>query len=111
MGDSSVVEFLRDLSIIIAVGMSGVLLLVLTLVALMLYKKVSRTLTAIQGAAESAQQGSKAILDKIIKPATGNTAASFGVGRIAGFVFGLLKSRNSKKDKSKKDSKDSKDGG
>ena len=103
MGDSSVVEFLRDLSIIIAVGMSGILLLVLTVVALMLYKKLSRTLAAIQGAAENAQEGTKAILDKFIKPAAGNTAASFGVGRIAGFIFGLMKSRKSKKDKSKKD--------
>ena len=97
MGDSSVVEFLRDLSIIIAVGVGGVLLLILTVAALALYKKLSRTLSALQGTAENAQEGSRALLDNVIKPVAGNAAASYGAGRAASFLFGFLRKRSSKR--------------
>ncbi len=96
MGDSSVVEFLRDLSIIIAVGVSSVSLLILTVAALALYKKLSRTLNALQGTAQNVQEGSRALLDNVIKPVTGNAAASHGAGRAAGFLFGFIRKRGSK---------------
>ena len=96
MGDSSVVEFLRDLSIIIAVGVGGISLFILTVAALVLYKKLNRTLSALQGTAENAQEASRALLDNVIKPVTGNAAASHGAGRAAGFLFGFMRKRGSK---------------
>ena len=96
MGDSSVVEFLRDLSVIIAVGIGTVLLLTLTIVSVMIYRKLTITLTALQRTAQNAQEGSKAILDKVVKPMTGNATASYGAGQVAGFLLGFFKRRNPK---------------
>lgn len=78
--------------------MSAVLLLILTVTVVVIYKKLSRALTALQGTAQNAQEVSRAIMDKIVKPVGGNAAASYGVARIAGFLFGFIKKRRSKGD-------------
>ena len=80
-------EFLRDLSIIIAGGFIVVWLLVLTVIAVVIYRKVSGTLTAIGQTAQSAQESSRAIRDKLVNVNPGYKVAAVGIGKLGSFFF------------------------
>ena len=89
LGDSSLVEFLRDISIIIAGGVITVWLLVLAIAAVVLYKKVSGALTAVKQTAKTAQEKTRAIGDELANANLGHNAAAVGVGigKLGGFLL------------------------
>ena len=92
MGDSTLVEFLRDLSIIIAGTAMVIWLLVMATIAIMVYKKFNAALVAVRSTAHSLQEGGMAIKDSFAgkNPLFGIAAAGFGKA-IGAMVRGAFK--------------------
>ncbi len=90
---SDVITFLRDLSIIIAGGVITLWLFVLTIVLLMVYKRVNTTLGAIKETAYNARDSSKAIRDKLVNGDRRYGIAAMGIGTLAKFLFRSRKRR------------------
>ena len=71
MGDSMDIEFLRDLVIVIAGAALVLWLIVMAIIAILLYRKVSAVLTLARSALASIQDGSKAIREALSLRARG----------------------------------------
>ncbi|MDE2963578.1 MAG: hypothetical protein OXU26_06680 [Acidobacteriota bacterium] len=84
VGDSTLVEFIRDIVVIVA-GLALVLwLLLLAIIALVLVKKINSTVTAVRTSAHSLAEGGQALRDSFAgkNPFFGIAAA--GMGRAIG---------------------------
>ena len=87
MGDSTLVEFIRDISIIVA-GFTLVLsLLVMIIIALLIYKKINAALSAVRHSAHSLAEGGQALKESFAgkNPLFGIAAA--GLGKAVGGLF------------------------
>ena len=93
MPSSDVIAFLRDLSIIIAGGVITLWLFVLTIVLLVVYKRVNTTLGAIKQAAHNARDSSTAIRDKLVSGGRGYDLAAMGIGTLGKLLFWSVRRR------------------
>ena len=84
MGDSTLVEFLRDIFIIVASVALALWLLVMGIIAIVVVKKLNAAISAVRHAAASLQEGGQAIKDSLggKNPFLGIAAA--GVGKVIG---------------------------
>ena len=89
MGESTLVEFIRDISIIIAGAALVLWLLVMVTIAILLYKKINAALSAVRHSAHNLAEGGQALRDSFAgkNPLFGIAAA--GLGKAIG---GLLRS-------------------
>lgn len=89
VGDSTLVEFIRDIAIIIAGGALALWLLVMGVIAVLVYKKINAALAAVRHSAQNLAEGGQALKDSFAgkNPLLGIAAA--GVGKALG---GLLRS-------------------
>lgn len=84
MGDSTLVEFIRDI-VIIAAGLALVLwLLIMAIIAIVLVKKINAALAAVRTSAHNLAEGGQALRDSFAgkNPFFGIAAA--GLGRAVG---------------------------
>lgn len=81
MGDSTLVEFIRDLSIIVAGGALVLWLLLMGIIAILVFKKLNAAIAAARNAAHNLSEGGQSIKDSFAgkNPFFGIAAA--GVGR------------------------------
>ena len=96
MGDSTLIEFLRDLSIVIASGVLVLSLLVMVVIALLLYKKLNAVLLAVRQTAANMQESAQAVRNSFTgrNPLLG--LATAGLGKAMGVLFRAATSRRSR---------------
>ncbi len=80
MGDSTLVEFLRDIFIIIAGAAVVLWSLVMVIIAILIYKKLNLALTAARNAAHNLSESGQAVRDSFAgkNPFFGIAAAGLG---------------------------------
>ena len=87
VGDSTLVEFIRDI-VVIAAGLALVLWLsLMAIIALVLVKKINAAVTAVRTSAHNLAEGGQALKDSFAgkNPLLGIAAA--GMGRAIGALF------------------------
>ena len=87
MGDSTLVEFLRDLSIIIVGSALVVWLLVMAVIAILVYKKLNAALASVKQSARNIQESSQAVKDSLAGKNPVFRIAAAGVGKAIGLLF------------------------
>ena len=80
MGDSTLVEFLRDIFIIIAGGALLLWSLVMVIIAILVYKKLNAALFAVRNTAHNLSESGQAVRDSFAgkNPLFGIAAAGLG---------------------------------
>ena len=80
VGDSTLIEFLRDLFIVIAGAALVIWLLVMGIIAILIYKKFNAALLAVRNTAHNLQEGGQAFKDSFSgkNPLFGIAAAGLG---------------------------------
>lgn len=80
MGDSTLIEVIRDISIIVAGAALVVWLLVMAAIAVLVYKKINAALSAVRHSAHNLAEGGQAIRESFAgkNPLFGIAAAGFG---------------------------------
>jgi uncharacterized protein YoxC len=86
---AEVIGVVRDIALIAVLLMAMVVLLVT-------YRKLSSALESIKRTIKSAEDISDALSTKIVGPATAGSGIASSAGKMAGFLFGLLKKSKSK---------------
>jgi hypothetical protein len=87
VGDSTLIEVIRDISIIIAGGALVLWLLVMATIAVLVYKKINAALSAVRHSAQNLAEGGQAIKESFVgkNPLFGIAAA--GLGKAVGGLF------------------------
>ena len=80
MGDSTLVEFIRDIFIILAGGALVLWSLAMVIIAILVYKRLNATLSAARNAARNLSESGQAFRDSFAgkNPLFGIAAAGFG---------------------------------
>ena len=80
MGEGTLVEFIRDIAIIVAGAALVLWLLVMVTIAILLYKKINAALSAVRHSAHNLAEGGQALRDSFAgkNPLFGIAAAGFG---------------------------------
>ena len=74
------------------------LLLVTLLVVLFTYRKISRVFRAANRIVKETEEIVSAVSGKIVKPAASGSGVAFGVGKIAAFLYGLIRRKRGSDD-------------
>lgn len=83
-----------DLIGIIRDALMILIFLIVAVVLLMIWRKISVVLNSLGNAAKSAEEITDLISSKIAKPAAAGSGMAFGLGKMAAFVAGFGKKRN-----------------
>ena len=84
-----VVAVIRDLSIILFIGVGTSVLLLTTVLGLLLYRKVAPILDSAKATIKYTQEATSQLSEKVVKPLIGASTRTFTVGRVVAFILGL----------------------
>ena len=87
MGDSTLIEFLRDHAIVIASAALVLWLLAMGIIALLLFKKLNTTITTVRQTVSSVQGSAEALRDSVAGKNLFFGIAAAGLGKGLGALF------------------------
>lgn len=84
---------IRDM-LLILLAITGVLVSVtISVVTLLLYRKVSPIITAAKTTVDQAQETSSIISEKIVRPMVASSTLAHSAGQVVSFIIGLSKGK------------------
>ncbi len=93
MDAAELVALVRDLTMILFVGVGILALLVTTVLVTLLYRKVAPLLDSARTTVKQAQEASSLLSKKVVKPLVNASTFSHTAGRIIGFILGLSRGK------------------
>ena len=89
----TLIELTRDISIIIFSCVSILSLTILTVLGIVLYRKLAPMIESAHKAAQNTETFSSQLGDKIIKPMMRASTIAYTAGRMVAFVLGINKGK------------------
>ena len=86
---TEIVAIIRDIAIVLLIGAMFFVILIMTIVTFLIYRKVSSLMDSIQKTAKDAKEISTTISEKIVKPLAARSAFALGAGQILAFLLGI----------------------
>ncbi len=84
---------IRDM-LLILLAITGVLVsVIISVVTLLLYRKVSPIITAAKTTVDQAQETSSIISEKIVRPMVASSTLAHSAGQVVSFIIGLSKGK------------------
>ncbi len=93
MEASELVAFLRDLSLIMFSGIAVFSLVIVTVLIILLYRKLSPVLDSSRITAKNAEELSSKLGEKLEKPLNGISSFAYTSGRLLSFILGISKGK------------------
>ena len=93
METSEFIGVIRDLAIILVATVGLMVLMAITMMGFMLYRKVSPLLDSTKATIKQTQEATSLLSDNFIKPLIGASAFAFTTGRVVGFILGVSKGK------------------
>ena len=93
MEETELVALLRDLSLIMFSGVAVLSIIILTLLGILLYRKLSPVLDSSKIAARNAEELSSKLGEKLEKPLSGVTHFAYTASRVLSFVLGITRGK------------------
>ena len=93
MEEAELVALLRDLSLIMFSGIAVLSIIILTLIVVLLYRKLSPVLDSSKIAAKNAEELSSKLGKTLEKPLSGVSNFAYTTSRVLSFVFGITRGK------------------
>ena len=87
------IGIIRDLAIIIVAVVGLLVLMAVTIMAFLIYRKISPLLDSTKATMKQTQEATSLLSDKFVKPLIGASAFAFTTGRVVGFILGVSKGK------------------
>ena len=97
MEASEFIGIIRDLAIIVVAVVGLLVLTAITIMAYLIYRKVSPLLDSTKTTMQQTQEATSLLSEKFVKPLIGASAFAFTTGRVVGFILGVSKGRGGSK--------------
>ena len=97
MSAEDLVAVIRDLTIILFAMVSILAMVIVTVLGLLLYRKVAPTLDSAKATIKHTQEATSQLSEKLIKPLIGASTHTFTVGRVVAFILGLSRGKGGNK--------------
>ena len=92
-----IVAIIRDIAIVLVIGALFFVILVMTIVTFLIYRKVSSLIDSIQKTAKDAKGISEVISKKLVKPLVARSVLALGAGQILAFLLGISRRKRGAK--------------
>ena len=93
MDAEQLLALIRDIWLILFAIVGVLVFATITVVVLLLYRKLSPIITAAKTTIDQAQEASSIISEKIVKPMVASSTLAHSAGQVAGFIIGLYKGK------------------
>ena len=97
MSASEVVAMIRDIVIILFVGMGFFFAFVLLIMTWLLYRKVSPLIDSAKRTAKNAEEISSTFSERVVKPVVARSIFAHGAGQVLSFILGFRRRKGGPK--------------
>ena len=97
MDAEELVAVVRDLTIILFIGVGISVLLLATVLGLLLYRKVAPILDSAKATMKNTQEATSQLSEKVVKPLIGASTLTFSAGRVVAFILGISRGKGGRK--------------
>jgi|GEM_PF-1261251 hypothetical protein len=93
MEEAELVALLRDLSLIMFSGVAVLSIIILTVLGILLYRKLSPVLDASKATAKKAEELSSKLGEILDKPLSGVSNLAYTTSRVLSFILGITRGK------------------